>query len=420
MSEINSKFNIFYQNILLTDNQKNDAKTKYDGVCKKLHDTYYSGLTYNGSTKFLIGSYAKSTNIRPPRDIDVIFKMPHEEFEKYNNCSGNGQSKLLQDIKSILNTKYTTTETIKGWGKVVLIKFSDNTHNVELLPAWEQSSGVFKIPNTENGGTWELFDPRNDISRIQDSSNSTSGETIKIIRMIKKWIEFCNVDIKSFEIENYIVDFFNLYKVKDKYSEMFLEVFNYLYHKTTDSNTQSKINSAYNRAKKAIDYENEEKLAESVNEWQKIFGNDFPSLKINAYEIISDIPLGDTSHCLPIQWMELNSNKVNIDAFIYTNRNGKKLGGLNSNGRKLSKSLSLYFKAETYVLEEYDVWWQVVNTGNDARSYGIEALRGQWFKGNQWRWEDTQYFGKHWIECAVISKSGFCLARSGRFYVNIT
>lgn len=97
--EIQTLFIKFYENIKLTKKQKEDAKTKYEGVCKKLHDYYYPEITYTGDTKLLIGSYGKHTNIRPPRDVDVLFIMPPEKFNEYNDNNSNAQSQLLQDIK---------------------------------------------------------------------------------------------------------------------------------------------------------------------------------------------------------------------------------------------------------------------------------------------------------------------------------
>ena len=70
------QFKNFNKNIRLTDKQEEDAKTKYDGVCKSLHNYYYPNKKYNGSTKFLFGSYKKRTNIRPitkEQDVDVLF-----------------------------------------------------------------------------------------------------------------------------------------------------------------------------------------------------------------------------------------------------------------------------------------------------------------------------------------------------------
>src|SRR3990167_10886515 len=103
-----SRFDQFLENIKLTSDQLEDAKTKYDGVCKKLHDHYYT-RTYSGSTKLLIGSYGKRTNIRPARDVDVIFILPSSEY-KQSTSSYNYQSYLLQKIKGILEEKYPDTD----------------------------------------------------------------------------------------------------------------------------------------------------------------------------------------------------------------------------------------------------------------------------------------------------------------------
>lgn len=186
---IQIQFEQFYENIKLTPLQREDAKRKYNGVCKKLHDYYYTDIEYIGNTKLLIGSYGKHTNIRPPRDVDILFIMPDDKFKQYDDNESNGQSQLLQDIKNILSEKYTTTDKIKGWGKVVLIQFSDGTHNVELLPAWEQDDGKFVIPNSGRGGFWEIWDPKSEIQIINDSDKQTEGKTRSLIRMIKKWSE---------------------------------------------------------------------------------------------------------------------------------------------------------------------------------------------------------------------------------------
>jgi len=158
-------FRKFCDNIRLTDKQEEDAKTKYDWVCETLHNNYYTDTTYNWTSKFLFGSYRKKTNIRPiseDQDVDAIFKMPEDKFDKYNNHEWNGQSALLQKIRYILQDTYSTTEEIRGRGKVVLVKFSEGTHNVEILPAWEEEDGTFTIPNTENWWSWEIFDPKSE------------------------------------------------------------------------------------------------------------------------------------------------------------------------------------------------------------------------------------------------------------------
>lgn len=86
------------------------------------------------------------------------------------------------------------------------------------------------------------------------------------------------------------------------------------------------------------------------------------------------------------------------------------------------KQSNIFFVAETNVPKPFDVYWQVVNTGDEAnRSNG---LRGGIFhsqtagKGGLNQKEHSQYRGLHWVECFVV-KNGICVARSYEFFVNI-
>jgi len=149
---ITSRFDTFLATIKLTENQHNDAKTKYDNVCRTLHNHYYPRTIYNGSTKLLIGSYGKDTAIRPPGDVDVIFKIPWETYAKFKD-NKTGPRGLLNEIKDILKKTFTTTETIRPNGMVVEVVFS--TTNIEVLPgfAWtvESMKGQFTVPDTSKG-----------------------------------------------------------------------------------------------------------------------------------------------------------------------------------------------------------------------------------------------------------------------------
>ncbi len=179
------RFNNFLQNIKLTSSQKEDAKNKYDGVCKKLHDHFYDN-NYSGDTKLLVGSYGKKTNIRPARDVDVFFKIPWDKF----SSSYGSQSNLLQKVRNILKERYYNTD-IRADRNVVVVNFS-NTHFIELIPCFEHTipgelKGKFSIPDSTNGGSWKLVDPKAEIEQINNSDKITNGNTKNLIKMIKKW-----------------------------------------------------------------------------------------------------------------------------------------------------------------------------------------------------------------------------------------
>jgi len=86
------------------------------------------------------------------------------------------------------------------------------------------------------------------------------------------------------------------------------------------------------------------------------------------------------------------------------------------------KNCDIYFVAGTNVPKPFEVYWQVVNTGEEANRSG--GLRGGIFhsktagKGGLNQKERSQYKGLHWVECFIV-KGGVCVARSYEFFVNI-
>lgn len=283
------RFDKFIDNIKITSAQIEDARVKYDGVCKKLHDYYYN-TAYSGSTKFLIGSYGKRTNIRPARDVDVIFKLPPSEY-KQSTSTYNYQSYLLQKIKGILADKYPNSD-IKGDGPVVVVNFSNN-HFIEVVPAIELDTGRFYIPFTTNGGYWKLDDPKTLHKFIDDSDAESIGNTRNLIRMIKKWQDNCNVPIKSLVIEIRAVNFLSNYSYAKEssvyYDWMARDYFKQLLEKASCSfelpglsekisygnEWVSKAETAYSRAVKACEYESKQDEINAPLEWKKIFGDDY-------------------------------------------------------------------------------------------------------------------------------------------------
>jgi len=281
------EFNKFTDNIRLTSGQEDDAKTKYTGVCKTLHNSYYDN-EYDGKTKFLFGSYKTKTNTRPlseNQDVDVLFKIPEETYNRFKEQNANGPSALLQEIRGVLNETYTTTDEIKGWGKVVLVKFTENKHNVEVLPAFELEDQTFIIPNSEDGGSWDSFNPREQVEVFQSSNSQTEGLTADLARAIKTWVKnTSSLNYKSFNLLNDVQDFLesnyqNGAEYKD-YQQVVFDFFQYLKN-TCDDDIESHVKTAFDRAEKAINFFNENKPREASQEWRKIFGSEFPIVSQN-------------------------------------------------------------------------------------------------------------------------------------------
>lgn len=284
------EFKEFSENIRLTSIQQEDAKTKYDGVCKTLHKKYYEN-NYDGKTKLLFGSYKTKTNTRPldrSQDVDVIFKITQETFDQFNKYDCNGQSALLQEIRNCLLKTYTTSVEPKAWGKIVLVQFSDGHHNVEVLPGLEQCDGTFLIPNTENGGSWEVFNPRKQLDEFSKSNDATNGLTADITRMAKTWVKStASLTFESFYLLSAVIDFLNNKYPNgagfDDYHYVVKDLFTYLQN-NCKKEIKSHVETALKRATNAVDYINVNKPKEASEEYRKIFGDNFPLVMENPVQ----------------------------------------------------------------------------------------------------------------------------------------
>lgn len=398
----------------LTSKQRADAKTKYTNVSKLLHDAFYSTV-YTGSTKLLIGSYGKRTNIRPPQDIDLLFKIPLEAYEQYKeNPSG-----LLQRIRGLLSERYSTTDKVSAWGKVVLVEFADGKHDIELLPAYDVGD-VFLIPNSENGGSWESFDARSDMRLVQESNSTNGGITRKLIKIVKRWrVHTKTVSLKSYELERLCVSFLGSYNYENKQWSRILEDF-FVWLALNTEKDASQIQTAITRSNRANALITEEKFVDACKELQKIFGDrTFPSyssgtIKAHNYTINEPSPNE--------QFIE-DIFPVRIDpAYSLAVRSTITGKGFREHSieeflRKfihLPKNMSVSFAARSNISVPVRYFWKVRNFGEAAKRLG--QLRGEIRESSSSskHSENTLYKGLHYVECyAVIN--GICVAKAMRF-----
>ena len=123
----------------------------------------------------------------------------------------------------------------------------------------------------------------------------------------------------------------------------------------------------------------------------------------------------NVSHKQGPRWPVRRSADVSIRA--RASRTGFRPFYFNTDSSPLPKHFSLRFEATTNVPQPFDVYWQVVNTGEEARR--ANCLRGTFYNGSGLvHTETTLYRGMHWVECFIV-KNSVCVARSGEFVVNI-
>jgi hypothetical protein len=288
------RFKAFLDNVALTTSQVEDGEKKYKGVVSCLNAAYW-GHASETLNAFLIGSWAKQTRIRPPRDVDIYFVLPlavYERFQAYDS-SVNRQSALLQEVKGKLLATYPAS-VIKGDGPVVVAGFT--SYNVEIVPAFLFSAEdrSYYVCDTKNGGRYVTTKPLHEVDAINSADTRNNYNVRPLVRMLKCWQAYCTVPIKSFFLELLAVDFLDQWPHRDQsyfyYDWMCRDFFKWMVGKANGfvmapgtwevmwigDAWKSRAESAYSRASKACDYERDNDMCNAGDEWQKIFGIDIP------------------------------------------------------------------------------------------------------------------------------------------------
>ena len=287
---VSTRFSQFLDNIRLTDTQTTAGVSCRESVVRCLNSAYY-GTSSVSTNSLSVGSWGKFTRIRPPRDVDVLFRLPDEVYHRFQQRTGNKQSQILQEVRGHLQRTYSST-IIRGDGPIVLVPFS--AFSVEIIPAFCLTNGQYYICMTDNGGRYKTADYNAEIKHVADADTATKQNARALIRMMKCWQGYGGVEIKSFWIELTAISFLQQWQHADKsmtyYDWMVRDYLDYLIRQKNThifvpgtyelmyigEKWESKASSALARAKKACEYEGNSQPYNAGDEWQKIFGTDMP------------------------------------------------------------------------------------------------------------------------------------------------
>lgn len=289
---VTKRFIAFMDNLALTDAQVADGITKFKGVVKTLNQAYWNSDSETEHA-FYIGSWAKKTRIRPPRDVDLYFVLPIDVYNRFEQYKVNKQSALLQEVKGKLLASYPLSN-IKGDGPVVLAGFW--TFNVEIVPAFvcDANDRSYYVCDTKDGGKYKTTKPLHEVDAIEWADQRNNSNVRRLVQMLKCWQAYCSVPLKSFYLELIATDFLDQWAYKDRsyfyYDWMCRDFFAWLITKANSfliapgtyeimwigDVWKSKAESAYNRTVKACEHEYYGREGDAGDEWQKVFGTDIP------------------------------------------------------------------------------------------------------------------------------------------------
>ena len=411
MMQVKDDVNEFISNLQI-DNF-DDINTSLEGIAKKLNQKYYDNSTTDNY--LMVGSMGRNTSIKGESDIDVIYELPDEVFERFDDYESNGQSQLLNEIRDVLKEKYPSTD-IKGDGQVVVISFTK--YKIELVPGFKQDNNSYKYPDTHDSGSWKITKPILEIEEANNTINNTSTYR-DICQMIREWKANNGVTICGLLIDTLIKDFLGnnpeyKWKSKSDYYELLKSVFKYLSDQDENrkqwnamGSNQIIENKNFNFIKKGKKAYN--KLSNSTDEsstLRELFGSRFPISEQSANEYGYSNDEQFIEEIFPVYIMY----SLKIDCEI--TQNGFRTGLLSEFIKKkfmIKQNRKLKFMiVENNIPKPYDIYWKVRNVGYEA--IRRNCIRGQIKKGIDYLNESTNFYGPHYVECYII-KDEICVAR---------
>ena len=99
-------FSTFCANLQIRDG--GTISTRYRAITQRLNTDFWT-TTSDTAHSLYVGSYGRGTAIDGFSDLDMLFQLPYSVYEQYDNHTGNGQSALLQQVKTSIEKTYSKT-----------------------------------------------------------------------------------------------------------------------------------------------------------------------------------------------------------------------------------------------------------------------------------------------------------------------
>ena len=289
---ISNWFETFNSNLRMSKDTVDTISYRYKRITKQLNKDFWNSES-DTLHSFYVGSYGRGTEIHTS-DIDMIMQLQYETYVQYNAYTNNGQSALLQAVKTSIEKTYKPT-SIRADGQVIILNFDDNIC-FDVVPAFLNIDGSYTFPDANDGGKWRTTNPKPEIE-VMTSSNINWNKNLKrLCRMGRAWKEKWDVPIGGLLIDTLAYNFLSNYQYKDKsylyYDFMSRDFFAYMKDQKdnqqywlavgtnqyvyTKGNFQYKALRCYNISLEAIEKEKDYQ-ATAKSKWREIYGTKFPS-----------------------------------------------------------------------------------------------------------------------------------------------
>lgn len=276
----------------LTIDNRPTIAARYQAITLRLNKDFWSSES-EVDHSFYTGSYGRDTAARGTSDVDVIMALPADVYHRYDKHAGNGQSALLQAVRSSIQKTYSSTD-VGADGQVVVVGFTDDMV-FEVVPGFLCEDKTYAFPDSNDGGRWRYTNPKPEIKAIGDLNKVTNGNLVNLARMVRKWRDANGIRLGGLLVDTFCYRFLSDWQYKDKgfvyYDWMTKDFFEYLskeddtktYWLAPGSNQQANkkgpfakaAKAAHNRAVEAIAHEGKNEDWAANQDWSAIYGS-FP------------------------------------------------------------------------------------------------------------------------------------------------
>ena len=192
---------------VISQDMRSTISTRYHTVTRAVNREFWSTQSDTQNSLY-VGSYGRGTAINTS-DLDILVELPQNDYSSYNVMKGNGQSRLLQAVRSSILTAYPRSD-VRADGQVVKISFSDGM-KFEILPAFRkpdwlgQWDGTYTYPDTNMGGNWLSTNPKVEQMAMRQKNISSNGllyDTCKHFRQVR------DNQYSSYHLSGIVIDSF--------------------------------------------------------------------------------------------------------------------------------------------------------------------------------------------------------------------
>lgn len=451
------------------------ASSRYKAIATYIKE---SDLTKYSPDIYLQGSIKLGTAIKPltedgAYDIDIVCNMTKKR--RHHQTQRELKDELGKAVKNY-SLKHGMENFPKESNRCWTLNYVDESNfHIDILPAvpWNDiDDGNIAISDKRSDNydditfDWEVSNPKgysewfkkqSDFKTIKESYAKQFYAKIeeipdykiktplqRIIQLLKRHAEVMFADDMEYKPSSIIITTLaaKIYPecttVSNNFETLLLNVIRKLLNGIEYKNENPCIYNPVNRKEKlSLKWDRNRQYFENFLKWYDQLKVDFSvdnealplneslfyiqrSLHKNSNEI--GISLNSLSHHQKPKWEISSIAKTDVEIKAYYSWRGFRVKQIKS-GEALNKKGKLRFEvnALTFNIKDYDIYWQITNTGYEA--INANCLRGDFYnseleQGKRIRTEETRYSGRHYVE-AYLVKNDICYGRSKPFEVNI-